>query len=123
MINLDTVADFTYCWGCTFFLETPEGNFEWSDSDYPGGDNTITPFDGTLKDFLNKINIQYGRCKGQHTIEAYCGEEVKILEECPDCKGTGVYMGMPDFIGDDTSAAGYIGTCSYCTACEGKGYV
>ena len=102
MINLDTVADFTYCWGCTFFLETPEGSFIWSDPDYPEGNNTIIPFNGALKDFLINIIIQHGRRKGQYTIGAYCGEEVKLLlDKCPECDGHGTITGMPDFIGDN----------------------
>lgn len=80
-MNLDTVANFIWFWSHEFFLETDDGNFIWSDPDYPGGDNTIKPFDGSLKDFCNAGGPGYGRVKGRHTIRAYCGDQVKFIEE------------------------------------------
>lgn len=37
---------------------------------------------------------------------------------CTACKGTGVYTGTPDFIGDRFGV-----TCSYCDTCNGTGFV
>jgi len=59
----------------TFFLQTDEGNFVWSDPEY-NGDNTIVSFDGTYKDWCRKEEIPFGRDKGRHTIENYCGSDV-----------------------------------------------
>ena len=78
MINLDTVADFTWGFGCHFFLETEDGNFIWSDPEYQG-DNTIKQFNGDYKEWCSKSNIPFGRDKGSHTIRGYCGENVKFL--------------------------------------------
>lgn len=41
---MSLVADVTWCWGCTFFLETKEGNFLWQDPSY-SGDDSIVRFD------------------------------------------------------------------------------
>jgi hypothetical protein len=79
-LMLDDVADFTYCWGNTFFLETAKGNYEWSDPEYPGGDNSIKKFNGNLKDFYRHCKIPYGRGKGEHVIRNYCGPDVKIVD-------------------------------------------
>ena len=79
MINLNTIADFTWMWDDKFFLETSEGNFVWSDSDYQG-DNTIVPFNGTIADYCEQTMISFGRDKGKHTIRGYCGEDVVIKD-------------------------------------------
>lgn len=78
MINLDTVADFGWSFHETFFLETKEGNFIWSDP-YYGGDNTIRSFDGDVKRFCKQEQIPFVRCKGRHTIRKYCGEGVRFI--------------------------------------------
>lgn len=78
-LDLDTVADFTWCWNYKFFLETKAGNFIWSDPDYPGGDNTIRPYKGSYADFLRENHIEFGRDKGKHIIRDYCGENVLIV--------------------------------------------
>ena len=77
MINLDTIADFTWGFANEFFLETKEGNFVWSDPDYQG-DNTIKPFNGNYLQWCKRCCIPYGREKGTHTIRGYCGEDVKL---------------------------------------------
>jgi len=74
-MNLDTIASFTWMFGNTFFLETSEGNGIWSDPDY-GGDNVITPYKGSYKDYCKEIKQNYGRDKGEHTIRGYCGDNV-----------------------------------------------
>lgn len=79
MITLDTIADFSWCWNHVFFLETSEGCFLWSDSEYPHGDNTITPYNGTLRDFLRESNTPFVRDKGTHRIRDYCGENVRFI--------------------------------------------
>ena len=75
MINLNTFAEFTWGFGQRFFLETNEGNFVWSDPEY-NGDNTISPFRGTYKNWVKQENIPFGRGKGRHTIKSYCGKNV-----------------------------------------------
>ena len=79
MLTLDSVANFTWAYSKTFFLETEEGNFEWHDPDY-GGDNTIVPFNGNYKDWCRKMAVPFGRDKGNHTIRGYCGDDVKIID-------------------------------------------
>lgn len=76
-LTVEDVADFTWNWNDLFFLETAKGNFVWSDPEY-GGDNTIRPYNGDLKKFFGK---SYGRSSGSHTIAAYCGNGVRILDE------------------------------------------
>lgn len=72
---LDLIGQFTYCWGCHFFIETSQGNFIWLDPDYQG-DNTLTPTSATYKEFCEYQRIPFGRGKGKHRIGDYCGEEV-----------------------------------------------
>lgn len=79
MITLDTIGNFIWGFGTYFFIETSQGNYEWSCLDY-GGDNTISPLKGTYQDWLNMRNIPFGRDKGEHVIEEYCGSYVKILQ-------------------------------------------
>lgn len=71
-----TVADFTWDFGCYFFMETPVGNFVWSDPDYYG-DNTIKPYEGSVQDYFGD---SFGRCKGKHTVAGYCGEDFILVE-------------------------------------------
>ena len=78
-INLDTVAEFTWFWNHDFFLETNEGNFIGSDPGYPGGDNTIRHYYGTIRDFCRDSHVSFGRDKGTHTIRSYCGENVVFV--------------------------------------------
>jgi len=77
MLTKEMTADFTWDFGQTFFLETSEGNYLWSDPDY-GGDNHIRKYDGSYNDWLPPP--LYGRSKGSHAIKDYCGEDV-IIEE------------------------------------------
>lgn len=78
-LTLEDVATFTWSFGHVFFMETAKGNYEWSDPDYQG-DNTIRPFKGTYKDWLKRRGIPFGRDKGTHTIDGYCGTEVSIKD-------------------------------------------
>lgn len=34
MLTLDTIGSFTWNYNKMFFIETKEGNFEWSDPEY-----------------------------------------------------------------------------------------
>jgi len=70
---LELEGDFTWDFGCHFFIETNKGNFIWSDPDY-NGDNTIVPFDGNYNDWLPRG--MYGRSKGLHKIGSYCGTDI-----------------------------------------------
>lgn len=76
---LNEIGYFTWNFGNNFFIETSQGNFTWSDPDYPGGTNEIQKFYGTYRDWIKAENISYGRDKGTHKIRDYCGEAVKIL--------------------------------------------
>lgn len=78
MLTIKDIATFTWNFGNKFFLETSKGNFIWSDPNY-SGDNTIIPFNGTYGDWIKSENIKYGRDKGNHVIEDYCGNDVRIL--------------------------------------------
>ncbi len=75
---LDLMGDFTWCFNQYFFVETEEGNFVWSSSDY-GGNNTLTKTKKSLSKFLREQQIEFGRDKGKHIIKNYCGNAVKIL--------------------------------------------
>lgn len=75
-LTLDTIGGFTWDFGQKFHIETDVGNFEWSDPDY-GGDNSIKPT-VPYKDWLRKSHIPFGRCKGEHRIRDYCGEDVRL---------------------------------------------
>jgi hypothetical protein len=79
MLDLDDEGDFTWDFGCQFFIETSKGNYIWSDPDY-NGDNTIKKFSGTINDYFNHPDIAWGRDKGRHIIRNYCGDDVKIVE-------------------------------------------
>lgn len=79
MLSIEDYADFNWSFHDKFLLETERGNYIWSDPDY-GGDNTIRPFDGNLKEFCRQENIPYVRNKGRHLIKSYCGPEVNIRE-------------------------------------------
>lgn len=68
-MDLDTIAEVTWCWGKDFFLETPSGNYVWSCPEYPGGDNTVRPYPKTFQDFLRECKIPFGRCKGKKKLK------------------------------------------------------
>lgn len=53
-------------------------NYVWSNPDYPGGDNTIRPFEGTIKDFFGS---SFGRDKGSHVVRSYCGDETTFINQ------------------------------------------
>jgi hypothetical protein len=76
---LSTMSDFTWFWGQDWFIETELGNFHWKDPDYGNGDNTITKFDGTYKDFCTYLNIEYGRDKGKNLIPNRCGNNFTLI--------------------------------------------
>lgn len=76
MLTLDTYGLFSWDFGNKFHIETAVGNFEWSDPEYPGGDNTIKPC-GPYEEWRKK---QYARDKGRHKIRDYCGDKVVICQ-------------------------------------------
>jgi len=80
-LTLDDMAEFTWSFHNTFFLETVKGNFVWSDPDFILGDNTIRPFNGTYVDWCRYEGIPFGRNKGKHIIRYYCGNNVVIKKE------------------------------------------
>ncbi len=101
-LTIIDVAEFTWMWGPSFFLETNKGNFIWDSPDY-GGDNTIRPFKGTLQSYLELNDISFGRSKGSSIICLKCGDNVKIETQkediCLRCgkkmSGQAIAMGAP----------------------------
>lgn len=76
------MGEFTWDFGCHFFIETNEGNFVWSDPDY-NGDNSIIKFTGTVNDYMTDYGANpdmYGRDKGTHLISTYCGDDFIFKE-------------------------------------------
>ena len=69
-----------FSWGFRdqFFIETDIGNFIWSSPDY-GGNNTITKYNNTFKNWLKEECLPYARSKGDHTIAEYCGEDFEVV--------------------------------------------
>ena len=66
------MAEFTWCWGCEFFIETVyAGNYIWKDPGYYEGDNSFKETDVTYKEFLGSLGIPYGRSKGRHLIKDF----------------------------------------------------
>jgi hypothetical protein len=80
MLTKDEVAnlvgEFTWDFGCYFFIETSEGNFIWSDPDYQG-DNTIKATNLSYEQWITEKNI-FGRSKGKHIIGHYCGKDFSL---------------------------------------------
>lgn len=77
---LDLSADFTWMWDQHFFVETEGCNYVWSDPRYDG-DNTLRLYYGSLADYCKEQGIDFGRCKGNHVIRRYCGDDVKVVGE------------------------------------------
>ena len=73
-------GEFTWGFGCTFFIETSLGNFEWKDPDY-SGDNSLRVFPGDYAQWLRMSNIPFGRDKGTHLICNYCGTDFTFIGE------------------------------------------
>lgn len=71
------VGDFTWDFEQSFFIETNEGNFVWSDPDY-GGSGEIVEYKGSYNEW---IGGGFGRSKGRHFIGSYCGDF--IFNESP----------------------------------------
>jgi hypothetical protein len=68
------VGSFTWNFCTTFFIEAGDaGNLVWSDPEY-GGTGEIRPFHGTYQQWIKTENIPFGRDKGTHIINDYCGE-------------------------------------------------
>lgn len=80
MINHDSVAEFSWDYGSTFFLETEDGLFEWSDPSY-GGNNIIRRSKwASLEERFNETTL-FTRGKGTHIISEYCGPDVLIVSD------------------------------------------
>ena len=71
-------GDFTWFWGRDWFIETVLGNFHWKDPQYDG-DNTMTWFSGTYREFCRQLNIDEGRGKGFKDIKRTCGDQFTLL--------------------------------------------
>ena len=57
----------------------------WSDPAY-GGNNTIRPYRGSIKDYCKELGVACGRDKGRHIIEEYCGDKVVIINESQEAR-------------------------------------
>ena len=81
------VGDFTWDFGQKFFIEVDKSesacNFVWSSPSYQG-DNSIVPFCGSYADWIKRSGSSFGRSKGMHIIENYCGSDVKYEPGLPD---------------------------------------
>jgi hypothetical protein len=75
---LNSVGEFTWDFGCQFFVETQLGNYVWSDPDY-NGDNTLKRFNGNYPQWCKQRGIPYGRDKGRHVVKNYCSDNVIIV--------------------------------------------
>lgn len=73
-LTLDTSAVFTWGFGHMYLVETPAGQFLYSNPEY-GGDNTIKPFYGDPKDYFIG-DTKTGR--QVYTIREFCGDDVKL---------------------------------------------
>ena len=73
---LNSVGNFCWDFGCTWFVETSIGNFIWSDPDY-NGDNSFKQIEETFQQFNHPA--QLWRDKGYHHIERYCGDAIDII--------------------------------------------
>lgn len=69
----DLVGDFTWDFGSHFFIETSDGNFIWNNIN-----NVIIEYSGSYDEWLVESDIPYARCKGQHYIKDYCGNDFKF---------------------------------------------
>lgn len=74
---LQSIGHFTWMYDDRFFIETPHGNFVWSNPEY-GGDNTMTPYKGGYQEYASDFEI--GKNKGQHNIEKYCGDRFIVVQ-------------------------------------------
>lgn len=75
----NTRGHFTWSFiGPKYFVETPYGNFIWSDPQYPDGDNMLVRYKKPFTDWIRELKIPYGRDKGSHVIREYCGDDVKV---------------------------------------------
>ncbi len=84
---LNLYGEFTWDFGCHFFIETEIGNFVWSDPTY-NGDNTMVKFSGTLNEWLDDPKL-FGRSKGIRPIGGYCGDEFVVsLPTTPETSKT-----------------------------------
>lgn len=75
---LNYFAKFTWFWGADFFVETTFGNFHWKDPDYDG-DNSFTLVNQDYCQFCKSMNVEFGRSKGFHEVERYCGPDINIV--------------------------------------------
>jgi hypothetical protein len=79
MLTLQHEAQFIWLFDDEFFVETPVGDFIWSDEGY-NGTGTMRPTDLSYGDYCKKKGISFGRAKGKHLVGEYCGNEVKIVQ-------------------------------------------
>ena len=59
------IGEFTWGFGQTFYIQTNDGDFIWSDPDY-GGDNSIYKTNLSYSEWCKAEGIDFGRDKGSH---------------------------------------------------------
>lgn len=76
---LEMSGKFLWAWNKNWLIKTPVGNFHWSDSEYPEGDNSIRIYFGTEDDFLEEFGVPYFRSKGETFIKNRVPENVQLF--------------------------------------------
>lgn len=76
---LELPGEFLWAFNKNWFVKTSVGNFHWSDSDYPGGDNSLRKYFGSEQDFLEEVGCPYFRDKGETFLKNRIPETVKLF--------------------------------------------
>lgn len=72
-------GEFLWAWNKNWLIKTHIGNFHWSDSEYPGGDNSVRKYFGTEEEFLENCGVPYFRSKGETVIKNRVPENVRLF--------------------------------------------
>jgi hypothetical protein len=81
MIDLGTIAEFTWCYNEYYHIQTLDGEpYVWLNPDHYG-DNTIRPCRDTIGDMDKRIrnNIPWGKNLGRHTLSKFFGKHEVIF--------------------------------------------
>jgi hypothetical protein len=68
-------GNFLWAWCETWFIEAKDGNYVWSDPDYPDGTNVAAKYDGNLEQFLKERKIDFVRDKGHQVRTVLLAEQ------------------------------------------------
>lgn len=75
---LSLEGQFTKIKDAVHLIETIEGCFVWSSSGH-GGNNSITPYDGSYADLCEEYKVETGEDAGSHLIGDFCGQDVRLI--------------------------------------------